>query len=400
MGGSHDPRVEPQACGDDEDARAVRPSLARPAPLGHPEVDASGHARPGWPRARTGDRGSQDRRRGHSRSRPGRSPSGPTDPSGCRPCARTVPSPPIATTSGASVSASRAAAATSCVSSTTCGSRPVRTRTARVTTSTMAARLAGSRRREARGLRTRSGAVGSPWAVVMGRRSYDAATRRQHGIRDRGYTARRRPPQADLRDTTTRRAPAHGNRVVLSAIIASFRVGPRSQPAPDVSRLVPSCRVHVARSHRPSRSPRRPGRKEHLCARCPWAHERSSRWPSPAPSSSRSRRPPQPPPRARGRPRHSRSSVSPESRSVTAIGTVPRVRHHSTVPVSSSTPTRRRATPASSAAASTARLGRCTATSSAAVSRVAPTPGPATSSSGAAAPMSASTSAGARRSAR
>ena len=123
-------------------------------------------------------------------------------------------------------------------------------------------------------------------------------------------------------------------------------------PEPGPNRFTMSFRARPTGADTARRAPtRRPGRKEHHCARYIWAHERSSRSPSRGPSSSASPRRRRPPPRPRRRP--SRSSRSPSGSSVIHGITAPPDRPRSIAPDSSAMPsdglaTRWSSTPASS----------------------------------------------------
>ena len=112
---------------------------------------------------------------------------------------------------------------------------------------------------------------------------------------------------------------------VSSQAPPSIALGPAPQrPASHPVATLPSVRAPRAPLHRRRAPARRPGRKEHHCARDIWAHERSSRSPSRRPSSSASPRRPRPPHRPRRRP--SRSSGSPRRSSVIPGATAPPAR--------------------------------------------------------------------------
>ena len=154
----HDPRVRPVPAATTNGPLAIRVSLAGPPTRPHPgrasAAPVSDRNHGGSPPADSGSPQDvacpcRDGRSG-SDGRRGCPPRG-------GPCRRHRPP----RREGATVSASRSEPAASCVSSTTASSRPVPSAMARATRSTIARRLSGSRMRDAPGLMTSCGAVGS-----------------------------------------------------------------------------------------------------------------------------------------------------------------------------------------------------------------------------------------------
>ena len=172
---------------------------------------------------------------------------------------------------------------------------------------------------EARGL-TRPAADGRtvrPWADATRRRDGrdGRAVARSRDIR--ATLRERRPPRSSTRDPDKLEEPrTHGAPRRPPCRVPSFAsvpVGPGA-PRPTGTALPQSCPCSVRPWLIPlrRRPQRRAGRKEHHCARQPWAHERSSRSPSQGPSSSPWHpAPPGLPPPLSPRPRPSRSSRSP-----------------------------------------------------------------------------------------
>ena len=209
----------------------------------------------------------------------------------------------MTTTSGASVADASVARMASSDPSSTNGRRPVRCRTAAVTSWTIRARRSAECSFEARGF-TRI--KGSP-------RYGDQFGHRPGALVGTFWTspldyAPLTDPQVIEEPRTTRKRPfARLVRVIVPATSLS-RSPRRSPPAQSLS---PCVSAGVIARRAPSATLWQEG---HHCEPYPWAHERSSRSPSRAPSSSASPRRPRPR-RRPSPPKASRSSRSPSGRS-------------------------------------------------------------------------------------